>query len=279
MRFAFTLAILLLARHAHADLRLRSNGRPVTVELSIDGTRHACTTPCVLDVPDGTYRARVDGLDRTLSTGESEVVITPTRNGRLILAITLLSIASAGLTFAGHWASPLDDRHRLAAGLFGGAALGFAMPLVTSASARVGGTATPSQADVFAGVHYLDEEPMVAVGVGFRPSAWGLGAELRGRFTADPDIYQLVAGPTVHLPRLPLVRPAVAAHIGIASQRGEPTLADPPIPGELGMHVLVDFEARLELMNPGRVQPSIGATMQALPDRAYAIDVGVHVRF
>lgn len=279
MRLALSLILLLLARHAHADLRLRSTGRAVTVELTIDGTKHACTTPCVLDVPPGSYRGRVDGLDRTLIASDDEVVITPTRNGRLITALALIAIGSVGLTLAAHWGSPLGDRDRVAGALLGGAALGFAVPIGRSAGARVGGRTTPSQADVFAGVHYVEDEPMVVGGVGFRPSAWGLGAELRGRLTTDPNIYQFVIGPTLHLPRLPLVRPAVAAHIGFASARGEPTIADPPIPGEVALHAIVDLEARLEVMNPGRVQPSVGATMQTLPDRVYALDVGVHVRF
>jgi hypothetical protein len=278
MRFAFTLILLLLARHAHADLRLLSTGRAVTVDLHVDGAKHSCTTPCVLDVPPGSYHARVDGLDRTVTAGDDEVIITPTRHGRLGVGMAILVIASTGLTLAGHWASPLDDRHRVAAGLGGAAALGFGLPFVTTASARVGGGATPSQADVFVGVHYVDE-PMAVVGVGLRRSAWGFGAELRARITTDVDHYQLVAGPTFHFPALPLVRPAIAAHIGIASQRGETIIADPPIPGDVALHTALDVEARLELTNPGWVQPSIGATLQALPDRAYAIDVGVHVRF
>jgi len=285
--------VMLFARLARAEpeveLRVRSTGREVTIDLFADGSKRSCVTPCVLRVSPGSHRARVDGLDRTLVAGDrdTEVVITPTRSERMIAGITLAALGAFGLTFAGHWASPLDDRQRVTSALAGAAMMGFAIPFIVSSGARVGARAHPSRADVFAGVHVRDgdrAQPLLALGVGFRPREHGFGAQLRGRFSSDVDRYQFAIGPTLHGPQLVGIRPAIAVHVGVSSQRGPETPADlaaelPAMPGAIELRALFDVEARLELAVFGMFTPSIGATIQTLPDRTYALDVGVHVPF
>ena len=288
MRTVLACSLLLLARHASADdavdLRFRSTGREVTIELR-DSEQHACTTPCMLRVPPGEYRARVDGLDRLVIASNSEVVITPTRNSRMGLALALVTLGAVALGIASHWSSPIhDNEDRLAAVIAGGSLMGFAIPIIMSSDARVGAGPSLSRVDVFAGMHYpiSDRDAMVALGVGYRPRAVGFGAQLRGRLTDSAAIYQLAIGPTLHSPRFALFRFAVAAHVGFSSQRGDETPADlptetPAIPGEIGLHALVDGEARIEIELPSVVQPSIGVTAQTVPDRRVAQIGRAHV--
>jgi len=285
------LALVSFARLAHAEpeveLRVTSTGREVPVDLYEDDARRSCVTPCVLRVSPGSYRARVDGLDRTLVAGEgdTEVIVTPTQRGRQIVGIVLATLGAAGITFAGHWASPLDDRQRITSGLAGVALMGISLPFIGSSSARIGKTGHPSRADVFAGIHRVDgTQSRLALGVGFRPRVRGLGAQLRVRLSNESDIYQLALGPTLHGPQLVGIRPAIAVHAGLSSQRGPEIPADlaaerPAMPGSIELRALLELEARLELAALGMLQPSIGGTMQTLPDRQYALDVGVHVRF
>lgn len=281
------LAILTTALPARAggelvELRVRSLGRPVIVELLDERARQTCTTPCVLRVAPGTHRARVDGLDRTLVPDDGEVVIAPTRRGRLYAGLGLTSLGALGLVFASHWASPLAGRDRLASGLGGGALLALAIPVIVSSSARIGRAHTPSRADLYAGVQHGEAGTVAAIGAGFAPGP--LGVDLRARFSDDAAIYQLAGGVTLHGPRLPLVQPMIAARLGLASQRGPETPPDlamerPAIPGELERRLLVEVEGRLELAPPGRLRPTLGLTAQALPARRYGVDVGLLVLF
>lgn len=268
--------LLLLARHAAADVDVpfRSTGRAVEIEIA--GQR--CITPCSLRVTPGEHQARVDGLDRRVLASEDAVVITPTRYPRLVLALSLITLGAAGLSLAGHESSPLSNEGRLAAGLAGAAMVGLAVPITISSSAKIG-RARSERTDLFVGYH---GEDMLALGVGYRPHAVGLGAQLRGRFGTDR--YQFAGGATLHGPRLARVRPAVAAHVGLAELRGASTPANlameiPAQPGAVSLRATFELEARIELEVPLPIWPSIGVTARTLPDRVLTLDAGVHLAF
>jgi hypothetical protein len=273
------LSLLLLVRHASADVvHFRSTGRAVTIEVD----QQSCTTPCALDLAGGEQHARIDGLDRWI-TPSAELVITPTRYRRLGLAIALLTLGVTGLSLAGHWSSPLTNEGRLAAGLGGAALMGISIPVIFASSAKLG-RPPESRTDLYVAYHG-DLGPMLALGVGYRPHAVGLGVQVRGRFaTAVSDRYQLAIGPTFHGPRIAYLRPVVALAVGFAELRGADTPANIPMEtpakrGELGLRATAEIEGRIELDVPLPITPSIGMTARTYPDQVYALDAGVHVAF
>jgi hypothetical protein len=256
---------------------LQSSGRSVTVEL-LDVPRTSCATPCVLRAPSGAHRARVDGLARTIIVGDSaatpsRVTIQPTRRARLYAGIAAITAGALGLTLAGHWASPLDDRARLQAGIGGALLFGLAIPLVRSSSAVVeqasaGAThhqPRPSSAEVLAGIGAAGDAMFAGTGFGYRlaDSSWGVAA--RGRFARDG--YQVLGGATLYAPRLPLVQPALTVAAGAAVRDGAAA-------------GLLEAEAQLGREVPWDIKPRAAVVADySGGDVAFAWEAGLVARF
>jgi hypothetical protein len=257
-----------------------SHGRPVRVVVG----DQACVTPCTLVLPGGEHRARIDGLDRTLVAYESEsdVYVTPTKRGRMVLGGTALVLGTLGLTFGGHWASPLEGRQRIVAVLSGTALVALAVPILTSSSARVEDWRArrapdhrPSQLEVLAGAQLVrgSDRIFATAGLGFRPANRSLGVRAAGRFATDAgNVYQLLLGGTLYGPRLPIVQPSLTFATGLASYRPHAAELSPAeLEVEAGrqdprMRPLLELDAQLSVEVPWPVKPRAGVIAQVYAD-------------
>ena len=273
-------AITLSSSTAVAEtLHVHSYGRPVRVEV---GDR-TCDTPCVLQLPSGAHRARIDGLDRTLVAydGETHIYITPTRRGRLYAGIAAIVLGSTGLTLAGHWASPLEGRQRAVAGLGGLGLTILAIPLVTSSSVRVHDWRTrrerthqPSAVELLAGGQLVrgSDRLFATTGFGFRPANRAYGIRAAGRFATDAgNVFQIALGGTLYAPRLPIVQPTLTLSTGIASDRAVELELNQTNPR---MRAFVELDAQLSIEVPWPVKPRAGIIAQAFSNDAELAIVG-----
>lgn len=260
-----------------ATVRFESTGREVTVNLRDQGR---CTTPCELELEPGLHSARVDGLDRKVHVGPGGlVVIRPTRWRLMGLGIASVAAGSVGLTFAGHWASPLDGRQRVFAALGGLAMTALAIPLITSASARVydGHKAlmrrresVPERLLLSAGIGHagLEADPnalRVTGSLGYRLGHSRFGFRATGQLgLSEARDLEFAVGPHVHLARLPIISVSAGVRGGLAWRR--PTVdgklqIEPGLSAQRGALVELASELRVEL--PSRVQPVINLSYGA----------------
>jgi hypothetical protein len=244
-----------------------------------------CDTPCALQLPAGEHRARIDGLDRTLVAYdvESHVYVRPTRRGRLAVGAAALLLGSTGLTLAGHWASPLDNRQRLISGLAGAGFTVIAVPLLISSSARVydwrskrAPTFRPGEVELLAGAQLVrgTDQLFATAGIGYRFENSRFGMRAAGRFATDElGVYQLVLGGTVYAPRLPIVQPTLSIAGGLAQVR----TIDAELMQVTGTRTrpLLELDAQLSIEVPRwPVKPRIGGLVQLFADDGEAALVG-----
>ena len=258
--FVVALSVLCVTT-AHAEratLTVRSTGRAVTVSFRVGKQRVRCVTPCRLNVPVGSYRARVDGLDRTLDVGPagSDYTVRPTLMGRRVVGLTLLSLGSLAVGIPACWQCEIDGKARLISVLVGLGLLGLSIPALTSSSAKLldspddpagkarEGPGHGRRLELEAGTALMLGSSdrgagrwRITAGASYYPAPWlSLGPRWRlGGNEALDDGHQLLFGARAHV-RVPLAYFFVGASVGYGFH-GATSAAGRPVEFEVDAQV------------------------------------------